>query len=997
MAGVELLLAAILSKLDRGNPPDPRWPDGKGEYWALCPNPEHGDTHVGSFSVSDRGFCCHSCGYSGSLAKLAQDLGVSVQHGGGRLAGCTLQEYADAKRLPVGFLRSFGLEDGVYRSRGGQQTPCVDIPYRDAGGPVTATRKRTELYKRKNGKDYRFRWVAGSKLSLYGLWRLSEIRAAGWALLVEGESDCHTAWLYGLPVLGVPGASNWKAEWKTLLDGLDVYAWQEPDGGGVAFVTALERKGLAGARGLKPPDGVKDLSDAHIQGRDVAALVESLKADARPLSEIVRGELQTLADLAPQVSRLLHDQDLPLSRDKYAAISELLSEWLVSRHRLLVDGSQDPAKGGRPYLVADDGAVWPLEKDAIAARLALSDAGLNGTEAVYNFVLESIIMAAYKRGQRTTLARWQAARDGALYVSCGPCHIVRADGVTLTKLPNGSGGVWFAGDAAYPAWEPGAPTHPRALAAFNPPLEAPAEVPSYTPETQRALLAAWLVALLSGLRPLPLLVAIGRKGGGKSTLVRAMLRALLGLESDLTLLSDDRKDFWTQVTTSPATGLDNVDGDPAPWLADALAATVTGARIEARELYTNSVKLSRPITAALMVTTRTAAFVRPDIAERTLPVLTTEFTDDARVADSDLLAQVDAARNGLLSWAALTASQLLAMRHEAPTGLPLRFVDFARLFWAYMRVEGQPERAAAMLYSLRQAQSLTVGDADPLIQALLEHFDAIASDDGYWQGSASDLISALKTAAGAVGGDLPFLGGGKRVANGLRESRATLELLGISMKERSLGPRQRSLFVLQRASDAPTSAPDYANTQSTQTTKVARGEVGDNPNGELFKTAYFAYLRNDADAPAPTGAPAPGLPEDYCGPAVWHHKDYDELVTVTGFLGAHSGEWFFSVEGSATGAPGSELEASKADALAIANAEQAPTAPTGAPDADALADAVLSVRPLVAMLSSGPMQLDVFGEFAINNHARPDLVEAAALECGAMIYECDGVRWVALA
>jgi hypothetical protein len=199
------------------------------------------------------------------------------------------------------------------------------------------------------------------------------------------------------------------------------------------------------------------------------------------------------------------------------------------------------------------------------------------------------------------------------------------------------------------------------------------------------------------------------------------------------------------------------------------------------------------------------------------------------------------------------------------------------------------------------------------------------------------------------------LGGGKQVANGLREGKATLELLGIEVKERSLGPRQRSLFTLQRASDAPTgNAPDYANTQSTQIHKVARGEMIDNSNGELSESAYFAYLRNDADAPAPTGAPAPGLPEDYCGPAVWHHKDYDELVTVTGFLGAHSGEWFFSVEGSATGAPGSELEASKADALAIANAEQAPTAPTGAPDADALADAVLSVRPLVAMLSSGP-------------------------------------------
>jgi hypothetical protein len=43
------------------------------------------------------------------------------------------------------------------------------------------------------------------------------------------------------------------------------------------------------------------------------------------------------------------------------------------------------------------------------------------------------------------------------------------------------------------------------------------------------------------------------------------------------------------------------------------------------------------------------------------------------------------------------------------------------------------------------------------------------------------------------------------------------------------------------------------------------------------------------------------------------------------------------------------------------------------------------------------MQLDVFGEFAINNHARPDLVETAALECGATIYEHDGQRWIALA
>ncbi len=182
-----------------------------------------------------------------------------------------------------------------------------------------------------------------------------------------------------------------------------------------------------------------------------------------------------------------------------------------------------------------------------------------------------------------------------------------------------------------------------------------------------------------------------------------------------------------------------------------------------------------------------------------------------------------------------------------------------------------------------------------------------------------------------------------------------------------------------------------------RTLKVSASRVQELIDEGYSKADALSLANMEQATPAPTGAPAPGLPEDYCGPAVWHHKDYDELVTVTGFLGAHSGERFFSVEGSATGAPGSELEASRADALAIANAEQATPGPTDAPDGEGLADAIEGVKPLVGMLASGPMRWDTFAGFAVNNHARPDLVEAAALECGAMIYECDGVRWVALA
>ncbi|GAH15238.1 unnamed protein product, partial [marine sediment metagenome] len=46
---------------------------------------------------------------------------------------------------------------------------------------------------------------------LYGLDRLESFKKDGWVLLVEGESDCWTAWYHGIPALGLPGKTHWKS------------------------------------------------------------------------------------------------------------------------------------------------------------------------------------------------------------------------------------------------------------------------------------------------------------------------------------------------------------------------------------------------------------------------------------------------------------------------------------------------------------------------------------------------------------------------------------------------------------------------------------------------------------------------------------------------------------------------------------------------------------------------------------------------------------------
>ena len=140
--------------------------------------------------------------------------------------GCTLAQYAEAKGLPVSFLQGAGLRDMSY-----MKAPAVRIPYLDEGGAAVAVRFRIGL----EGDD-RFRWKSGDKPTLYGLWRLKYVKAAGQVALVEGESDAHTLWFHDVQALELPGEASWRDDrYAGYLDDIAViYVVVEPDRGGEA-------------------------------------------------------------------------------------------------------------------------------------------------------------------------------------------------------------------------------------------------------------------------------------------------------------------------------------------------------------------------------------------------------------------------------------------------------------------------------------------------------------------------------------------------------------------------------------------------------------------------------------------------------------------------------------------------------------------------------------------------------------------------------------------
>lgn len=254
---------------------------------------------------------CFSCGSGGRAPSLARLLGIRANNVYGGLspsvtgetmkplAGLTLAAIAEHKRLQVRFLQGFGVSEYKY-----QGIPRVRIPYHNTEGDIVAVRSRLKM-----GKGG-FIWRKGDHPILYGLERLSEIRAMGEVLLVEGESDTWTAWHYNIPVLGIPGKANWRPEWAKHLEGLIVYLWQEPDAEDLTqrVVTSIPELWV-----IRAPEGTKDVSEAHIQGKDVSALVTELKAGAFQPKIIAQQELNQRQRTLREEAELVFEANDPLS------------------------------------------------------------------------------------------------------------------------------------------------------------------------------------------------------------------------------------------------------------------------------------------------------------------------------------------------------------------------------------------------------------------------------------------------------------------------------------------------------------------------------------------------------------------------------------------------------------------------------------------------------------------------------------------------------------
>src|SRR5215208_2527914 len=296
---------------------------------------------------------------------------------------CTLKEYSEEKKLPEGFLRGLGLRDVTYLEK-----PAVRIPYPDKEGQEVAVRFRVSL----DGAE-KFKWRSVDKPVPYGLRLLEETHRVGYVVLVEGESDCHTLWFHEILALGIPGASNWRDEWATYLDGIEkVYAVIEPDQGGDTL-----REKLTGCEAIRERlhflelDEHKDPSALHLADPDrFMERFEVALEDAKPWVELERAEARAISQEAwdhcselAKAPNILERFAAELAQSGVAGearIAKLL--YLAVTSRLLTRPVsivlKGPSSGGKSHVV--ERVLYFIPQGAYYALTAMSERTLAYSE-----------------------------------------------------------------------------------------------------------------------------------------------------------------------------------------------------------------------------------------------------------------------------------------------------------------------------------------------------------------------------------------------------------------------------------------------------------------------------------------------------------------------------------------------------------------------------------------------------------------------------------------
>ncbi|MFG2982985.1 ATP-binding protein [Streptomyces sp. NPDC048258] len=288
------------------------------------------------------------------------------------------------------------------------------------------------------------------------------------------------------------------------------------------------------------------------------------------------------------------------------------------------------------------------------------------------------------------------------------------------------------------------------------------------------LAIAWLIGCLGPSVPVPAPFLTGPQGAGKSTGGRMLVRIIEGMSGDLRRAPKDEENLIAAVAAGWVTALDNLS-HLAPDLSDLMCCIVTGAETIKRALYTDGDVVRARYRRPLLLTGIDVGVIRPDLAERLLPLRLERPT--IRRTEAELWAEFEEALPVVLGSLLDLTVKVRAVQVDIPTDL--RMADFAHLCAQLDAATGLGALAAyrASLDDLND----DVIEGDLLAQTVLKHAATLAPGTDARMTSSEWLHALTQLYAGEELRPLPkgWPTTGKVLSDRLKRLQPTLAARGV--------------------------------------------------------------------------------------------------------------------------------------------------------------------------------------------------------------------------
>jgi hypothetical protein len=366
--------------------------------------------------------------------------------------------------------------------------------------------------------------------------------------------------------------------------------------------------------------------------------------------------------------------------------------------------------------------------------------GINGTEQIWKFVEEELLIYCHRNGQITEIYQFARFQDGKLYIHFGGPSVFRLNGEKIEIIDNGRDGVLFIQDDNMEPVEPyydyeGSPVREYLVDIINVAEEG-------DKENRRDLYHAFIYSIfLESILPTkPIVLFHGVKGSGKTSAGRALKRALFGNVGQVdTGLTDKEDAFWAGICNSYLLCIDNVD-TLVRWLADALAVVSTGGTFKRRKLYeTNTLVEYTPRCFVMLTSRNPSSFRRDDVIDRLL-LIEVERRKDFK-EESALLEELDQKRGKIIGELLTKLNQIVFVlnKNEKGPALPYRLAD-----WASLVIKMSP--ILGIENPMEKLQALEISKQDFALEEnlIVKALDEIISGDGVFGPiSSGDLFKKV--------------------------------------------------------------------------------------------------------------------------------------------------------------------------------------------------------------------------------------------------------------